>query len=108
MLISLLNNICAAPLIICEVIDKEKSIVLLHKLNSINMDERVLAKLIIYKIIAASVNSRKNFIKFIGFFFNSQIYDNFFYQTFLEKEESPKYFFIEEMFDLLSKQFLFI
>lgn len=108
MLILLLNNICAAPLIVNEIIDKEKSIILLRRLNSINMDERILAKLIIYKIIAASVDSRKNFIKFIGYFFHSQIYDNFYYQTFIEKEETPKYFFIDEMLDLLSKQYLFI
>jgi hypothetical protein len=95
-------------LIINEIIDKEKSIILLHRLNSINKDERALAKLIIYKIISASLNSRKNFIKFIGFFFNSQIYDNFYYKTFLEIEEKPKYFFIDEMFDLISKPFIFI
>jgi len=95
-------------LIVNEIIDKEKSLILLQKLNSINIEERTLAKLIIYKIISASIKSRKNFIKFIGYFFNSQIYDNFYYQCFIEKEEISKYFYIEEMFELLSKQNFFL
>ncbi len=91
------------PLIVNEIIDKEKSSILLQKLNSINLEERIISKLIIYKIISGSISSRQNFIKLIGYFFNSQIYDNFYYQCFIEKEESSKYFFIEEMFELLSK-----
>jgi len=108
LLLNLLNNLFACPLIIKEIIDKEKCIILLKKLNSINSEERMLAKLIIYKIICSSVKSRATFIKLIGYFFNSQIYDNFYHKCYLEKDEIQKYFFIEEMLDLLSKQNYFL
>lgn len=78
----------------------------MKNLNSVNYEERIISKLIIYKIISSSINSRKDFLKIIGYFFNSQIYDEFCSSKsakIISEREELKYFYIEEMLDLLSK-----